>query len=162
MPAPKSRQVARSRPINLEPKPIDEPTRIVQSHPTPASNPGSWRGPVKWVSFGLAAVGVGLGVVETLTAIQKSKDFQANPACMDDGKGDIRGGQACETIAHDQTIATWTAAISYGVAGVFTATGLILQFSEPASESGSAHGPPRTLACGLGGSLTGATCVARW
>jgi len=160
----KPSRVAQSHPIDLEARPIDEPPQIIESRPAPPPKPGAWRGPVKWGSFGLAVAGVGLGVFETLAAIKKSKDFNtaASGSCMDDGKGDIRGGTVCQQIAHDQTVATWAAAISYGLAGAFATTGLILQFSEPAAESASARPWPRRLACGLDGSLTGATCVARW
>ncbi len=157
-PAPPA--VARSRPIDLRPHPIDEPTPIVESNADSPPSSGSWRGPVKWTSFGLAAVGVTVGVLETLTAIQKSKDFNNVTACMDDGNGHIRGGTACVQISHDQTLATWLAVASYGAAGALMTTGLILHFSAPDAESPSA--PAKTVACGLGASLTGATCVARW
>ena len=129
--------------------------------PAPAPNSVAWRGPVKWSSFGLAAIGLGVGVLETVTAIQRSKDFNNVPDnCMDDGNGHIRGGTRCEQIAHDQTVATWGAAISYGLAGALAATGLILHFSEPGRERASFRS--RSFACIVNPSIAGATCAARW
>jgi len=132
---------------------------LIDARSTPSS--ATWRGPVKWASLGLGAISLGIGVLETLTAIQKSKDFNNVPDnCMDDGNGHIRGGTRCEQIAHDQTVATWGAAISYGVAGALVATGLILHFREPARERASVT--QRSFACVLNPSITGATCAARW
>jgi hypothetical protein len=142
----------------MAPAPPDSTITLTPSAPAGSAD---WRRPAKWAAFGLAAVGIGVGVVETLTAIKKSNDFNSVPDnCMDDGNGHIRGGARCEQINHDQTFATWTAAIAYGLGGALAATGLILHLGEtqPAKQGHTSA----SVACGVSASLAGATCVGHW
>jgi hypothetical protein len=102
---------------------------------------------------------VGVGVFETVVAVQKSRDFEANLACQDDGHGNIFGGPACVQADHDQRVATWAAAIGYSVGGALAIGAVLLHLTEPDAAS-----PPRLarFSCDLRPSLTGATCTARW
>jgi hypothetical protein len=153
---------ARGSRVDLRPRPIEEPAQTVTSGRDEPPSSGGWRGPMKWTCFGLAAAGAAGGVLETLTAIQKSKDFRANPTCMDNGKGLIHGDPECVQIDHAQTLATWLAVGAFGAAGALMTTGLILHFNTPSPAAEGSSGTSVSLACSLGASLTGASCVARW
>ena len=161
--------------VNLAPAPPSPPPApplVATGDASPAapsadvvsrSADSSSRGPLKWVSFGLAAASVAIGVREKLVAVQKSKDFNqvANQSCMDDGHGKIGGGKLCEQVAHDQTVATWAAAIAYGLGGGFAVTGVVLQVTQPEPQERRAAVLAVT-SCGPGPSLISASCVARW
>jgi hypothetical protein len=131
--------------------------------PSPSSeldvSPPRWRRPAVWVAAGLGVVGVGLGVVETLVAIQKSKDFNRLPDnCMDGGNGNILGGARCVQADHDQSVATWAAAIGFGLGGLFAMTAVVLHLNRPAAAERKAA----WLTCVPSLSSAGGACVVRW
>jgi len=128
-----------------------------------ATEPAAWRRPVKWGAFGVAALGLGIGVFETVAAIGKSKDFNALPDnCMDDGNGHIYGGKHCEQVAHDQTVATWAAAAAYTLGGAAAITALVLQLGDAAAKPRESARAAGWVSCGADPSLTGVRCRARW
>jgi hypothetical protein len=125
-----------------------------------ASTGTPWQRPAKWAAAGLAVAAVGIGILETVTAVRKSNDFNSLPEmCTDDGNGHIGGGQRCEQVNHDQNVATWTAGISYGLGAILTTTAIVLQVTEPRSPGGNRSA---ALTCGASGWFTGVTCVAHW
>lgn len=153
--------------VPIAPKEDDPPSAppvIVSVNRPPPSRPAvegsGWRRPTKWVAAGLGLVGLGVGVVETMVAVQKSKDFNKLPEnCTDDGNGHIVGGARCEQVNHDQNVATWAAAIGYGVGGALAVTALVLHLTET-EPSGS--GKTASLSCGPHIGTAGVTCVAHW
>jgi hypothetical protein len=78
--------------------------------------------------------------------------------CIDSG-GHISGGAACERVAHDQTVATWTAVISYAVGGAAAITGGYLWWTDPRPSEGKQHA---WLRCGPGGTPTSVTCAVTY
>jgi len=139
---------------------LDRP--VAQSQPPVTEvSPATWHRPATWVAAGLGVAGVSLGIVETFVAIQKSKDFNRLPEnCMDGGNGLILGGAPCVKADHDQRVATWTAAIGYGLGGMFGATAIILHLTDP----GRSPSPRQTawLTCSPGVASAGVACTARW
>lgn len=119
----------------------------------------SWRRPAKWVAGGLALAGLGIGVVETVVAVGKSRDFNRLPEnCMDDGQGHIRGGSRCEQADHDQRVATWAASLGYVLGGAFAITAVALHLTETPTASARAV----SLTCAGQILVPGVSCAARW
>jgi hypothetical protein len=121
---------------------------------------------LKWGSLGLAAVGLGTGVVATVLHEQKLTDFRNADGgrCRDmDGRGvDEMTGLpvvACQGLLDDyQGARTWQI-VGFAAAGVFAATWLVLQLTEPAAT------PARPLAawtCVPSLDRPGATCALRF
>lgn len=139
------------------------PPQIILDRPVapPEVSPAPWRRPAVWVAAGLGVAGVGVGIVETFVAIQKSKDFNRLPEnCMDGGNGLILGGAPCVQADHDQRVATWTAAIGYGLGGLFGATAIVLHLTEPARSP--SPGQTAWLTCSPGVASAGVACTAQW
>jgi len=122
------------------------------------------RRPAVWVAAGLGVAGIAVGVVETFIAVQRSKDFNHLPEnCMDGGNGLIVGGARCVQADHDQTVATWVAAIGYGLGAMFGATAVVLHLTKPADPVVRASRREAAwLTCSPGVVLVGVGCTARW
>jgi hypothetical protein len=126
----------------------------------PTAESSSWRRPAKWTAAGLAVVGLGVGVVETLVAVGKSKDFNSLPDnCMDGGNGHIVGGARCEQVDHDQRVATWAAAVGFGAGGVLAIAAAVLHLTQPRESPSSGTA---LLTCSPSISNAGVACAARW
>lgn len=102
----------------------------------------SARSVVKWTSLGLAGVGLGTGIVASAIFSSNSSQFREHqPTCFDgDGTavyGDGRPAPECQDwLSTYKSARTWQI-IGFTAAGVFAATWLVLQLTEPSEASTS-------------------------
>jgi tetratricopeptide (TPR) repeat protein len=144
-------------PAPRDPLPHDPPHPADPPHdpPPPRSDPGPrWQPIAAWTAAGGAAVALGFGVAEMLSANSKFRDFNNQPDC-----GEVyqqRGGPQCSALFDDATSARQLSIVGFAVGGVLAATSVVLFVltpDKPASDSVS-------LSCAP--SLGGVSCAGRF
>jgi hypothetical protein len=108
------------------------------------TGPSSVRSAIKWTSLGLAVAGLGTGIAGSIVREQQVSTFRNtnNGNCRDNGgRGvDLTGAPvaACQGPLDAQKTATVFQIAGFVAAGVFAATWLVLQLTEPeAAERGA-------------------------
>jgi hypothetical protein len=150
--------------------PIDgTPAATPAAGSTPAAGdegPSDTRRVLKWTALGLAGAGLVTGVIATVLHSQNSSTFK-NQGCFDDnGKGvDANRNpvpscqSALDATNTDQTLMI----VGYAAAGVFAATWLVLQLTEPSSAPAAApEQASRWPLCAPSLAGLGISCAARF
>jgi hypothetical protein len=150
-------------PQTTPPPPPDPVAKNADEMGGAAPQPVAWQRPAKWAAAGLAVVAVGLGIVETLVAMNKASEFNSSPAhCMDDGHGRIFPLSPCAQIDQDQSTATHVAIAGYVTGAVLAGAAAFLQFRAGARDSAKTI-DTALITCGpLGLNHGGAVCSVRW
>ena len=115
--------------------------KAVTSPPPVSNETVGPRTVVKWSSLGLAATGLGTGIVGSIIYQQKLSDFQsANGGnCRDNGGRAVDTSNtpvaACQTLLNAANSARTVQIVGFVAAGVFAATWAVLQLTEPEATS---------------------------
>ena len=131
--------------------------------PAPAAAPSNTRPILKWTAAGLAGASLVTGVVFTLLHSRAVSDFEKSCRILNDAGVDAMGqpSASCndkyQTNKHEQ----YAFIASYAAAGVFAATWLVLQLTEPTGGSPAEHAS-RGPACAPSVSGIGVSCALRF
>jgi tetratricopeptide (TPR) repeat protein len=147
-------------PAPREPLPRESTTEKVQpprrEPPSPPAEPGPrWQPVAGWAAAGGAAVALGFGVAELLSANSKFKDFNGRAEC-----GEIyqqRGGPECSALFEDATSARQLSVVGFAAAGVLAATSVVFFVLTPERPHDSV-----SLACSPSAGGLGFSCSGRF
>jgi len=142
--------------------PAPEPTRAGPT-PEPAPASSSTRPILKWTAAGLAGASLATGVVFTVLHSSAVSDFEKSCRILNDTGVDAMGqpSPSCNDKYHTNKREQYAFIASYAAAGVFAATWLILQLTEPTGGSPAEHAS-RGPACAPSVSGIGVACALRF
>jgi len=137
-------------------EPVAHPVEPPRGEPRPPSQAGPrWQPVVAWTAAGGAAVSLGFGVAELLSANSKFKEFNGRSEC-----GEIyqqRGGPQCSSLFEDATSARQLSVVGFAVAGVLAATSVVFFVLTPDKPQDSV-----SLACSPSAGGLGVSCAGRF